>query len=49
MFINAYNPALLLNIFTAMASNITPKNFRITDIPDGPSTFSIKLMDRSVT
>ena len=32
---------LLPNIFTAMASNITPKNFLMTTMPFGPSIFSI--------
>ena len=36
---------LLPKIFTAMANNITPKNFLITDIPFGPKTFSIHFRD----
>src|SRR5665213_3827319 len=32
---------LLVKIFTAMASNITPKNLRITSIPPVPSIRSI--------
>jgi hypothetical protein len=33
--------ALLVKIFTAMASNITPKNLRITSIPPEPNMRSI--------
>ena len=41
-------PCMLVpNIFTAMASNITPKNFLITIIPLGPSILSIQLSDFS--
>jgi len=36
---------LVPNIFTAIASNITPKNFLITTIPFGPSIFSIHFSD----
>jgi hypothetical protein len=32
---------LLLNIFTAMASKITPKNLRTATIPPGPSILSM--------
>ena len=40
------NPgALLAKIFTAMASNITPKNFRIAINPAGPNNLSKKLSD----
>ena len=36
---------LLLNIFTAMANSITPKNFRTASKPAGPSAFSTTLSD----
>ena len=36
---------LLLKIFMAMASNITPKNLRIATIPPGPRIRSIKSRD----
>ena len=40
------NPGtLLLKIFTAMASNITPKNLRMATIPPGPRIRSIKFND----
>ncbi len=42
-FINP--PALPANIFTAMASNITPKNFRTASKPAGPNNFSIHFKD----
>jgi len=38
-------PILLLNIFTAIASNITPKNFRIANKPAGPNRCSINFND----
>jgi len=41
-------PILFLNIFTAIASNITPKNLRTTAMPAGPNIRSRKLTDRSV-
>jgi hypothetical protein len=37
--------AFVAKIFTAMASNITPKNFRMAIKPAGPSNFSKKLSD----
>jgi hypothetical protein len=36
---------LLLKIFTAIASKITPKNLRTAIIPPGPRAFSIKFRD----
>ena len=40
------NPlALVANIFTAIANNITPKNFLIIIIPFGPNAFSIHFND----
>ena len=36
---------LLPNILTAIAINITPKNFLITDNPLGPKTFSTQFKD----
>ena len=30
-------PTLLVNIFTAIANKITPKNFRTAAIPEGPN------------
>lgn len=39
---------LPLNIFTAIANNITPKNFLTTDIPDGPKIRSRKSIERNV-
>lgn len=38
---------LLPKILTAIANNITPKNFLITAIPLGPTTFSIHFNDLS--
>ena len=38
-------PAFPANIFTAMASNITPKNFRTASKPAGPNNFSIHFKD----
>jgi hypothetical protein len=38
---------LLPKILTAMANNITPKNFLITVMPLGPKTFSIHFKDLS--
>ena len=35
----------VLNILTAIASRMTPKNFRVAIIPAGPNIFSIKSMD----
>lgn len=34
-----------LKILTAIANNITPKNFLITAIPEGPKSFSKKFND----
>jgi len=48
LYYEAYfiNPGtLLLNIFIAMASNITPKNLRMATIPPGPSIRSIRSSD----
>jgi hypothetical protein len=44
---NYFNNPLrfVLNILTAIASRITPKNFRMAIIPAGPSMRSIKSMD----
>lgn len=42
-------PALPANIFTAMASNITPKNFRTASKPAGPSNFSMYCNDFNTT
>ena len=42
-------PILLPNILTAIASNITPKNFLITIIPLRPKNFSIHFKDLSTT
>src|SRR5882757_8087974 len=36
---------LLLNIFTAMASKMTPKNLRMAIIPAGPRIFSMRSRD----
>ncbi len=41
-------PILFLNILTAMASRMTPKNLRMTEMPEGPRMRSIKLMERRV-
>jgi hypothetical protein len=40
---------LLPKILTAMAINITPKNFLITDNPLGPKTFSTQRSDFNTT
>jgi hypothetical protein len=36
---------LVLNILTAIANRITPKNFRVAIIPAGPRILSIRSMD----
>lgn len=41
-----YNAILDLNILMAMAIRMTPKNLRITAMPEGPSTRSRKLILR---
>jgi hypothetical protein len=38
-------PILLLNIFTAIAISITPKNFLTANNPAGPNIFSISFND----
>ena len=44
------NPCMLVpKIFTAMASNITPKNFLTTITPLGPSAFSIHFKECNTT
>ena len=40
-------PTFAPNTFTAMASNITPKNFRTAIKPAGPKTFCIQLSERN--
>ncbi len=44
-----YRLRLLLNIFTAIARRMTPKNLRTTIRPALPSILSIKLRERSTT
>ena len=43
------SPILLPNIFTAIASNITPKNFRTAINPASPKALSINLRDFKTT
>ena len=46
IFPHLINPgALVANIFTAMASNITPKNFLTAIKPAGPSNFAMTVND----
>ena len=42
-------PTFVANIFTAIASSTTPKNFRTASNPAGPSSRAIAFNDRSTT